>query len=358
MKQESEPGLFGIKHSNRDFTLPYSWGKNQFNSSFPAALLCYMGSKQIQPVYLTLNKDLTIQHSKITAEKLLGLPYNSENVFFSFEESFSPYSDLVIGQLARADLVTRDISTKNKDCLVALEIKLTALPDNSTCELDNENDFGCEIVVRPDTIVYIALAIANIYANKINSLQELISPICSNIREWEDAENIRPHMSKIIEAIDNILKINLSKQAPLMLQPIWKTQGKKSILAENCFDVFVWSDFGITRLFIDQSRNKSGNFTRQERSVVWLIKMLYDFANIGKINPARVTSQLSYNTRNDKAFAASGKITNLYMASNELTNPRIIKHAVKEIILGGGQNYLSPERRLDAIILNSPNLFD
>lgn len=358
MKENCRPGLFGIKHSNRDFTLPYSWGKNQFNSSFPAALVCYMGEQQIRPIYLTVNKDLSIQHSKITVEKLLGLPHNSNNLFFSFEESFSPYSDLVIGQLARADLVTRDISTKNKNSLVALEIKLTALPDNSTCDLVDESSFGCEIVVRPDTIVYIAFAIARIYANKINSLRTLIAPVCSKIIEWEDSENVRPHMSSIIEAIDNILKENLSKQVPLLLQPIWKTQGKKSILADNCFDVFIWSDFGITRLFIDQSKNKTGNFTRQERAVVWLIKMLNDFGNKGKINPAQVTSQLAYNTRNDKAFAVNGKITNPYMASDELTTPRIMKQAVKEIILGGGQNYLSPERRLDAIILNSPNLFD
>ena len=30
---------------------------------------------------------------------------------------------------------------------------------------------------------------------------------------------------------------------------------------------------------------------------------------------------------------------------------------IKNIILGGGQNLLSPERRFDAIIVNSPDLF-
>jgi HindVP restriction endonuclease len=41
-----------------------------------------------------------------------------------------------------------------------------------------------------------------------------------------------------------------------------------------------------------------------------------------------------------------------------LTIPRVNKNAIKEIILGGGQSYLSPERRLDAAILNTPGLFD
>ncbi len=51
-------------------------------------------------------------------------------------------------------------------------------------------------------------------------------------------------------------------------------------------------------------------------------------------------------------------ITNTYMSCPELTTPRIHKDAIKEIILGGGQNFLSPERRLDAAILNTPGLFD
>ena len=45
------------------------------------------------------------------------------------------------------------------------------------------------------------------------------------------------------------------------------------------------------------------------------------------------------------------------MTCAELTKPRIRKDEIKKIILGGGQNLLSPERRFDAIIYNSPDLF-
>jgi hypothetical protein len=45
------------------------------------------------------------------------------------------------------------------------------------------------------------------------------------------------------------------------------------------------------------------------------------------------------------------------MSCPELTKPRINKAAIKDIILGGGENLLSPERRFDAIIYNSPELF-
>ena len=56
-------------------------------------------------------------------------------------------------------------------------------------------------------------------------------------------------------------------------------------------------------------------------------------------------------TRNDKAFASVGNVTNPYMSCDRLTLPRIRKDEIKNIILGGGQNLLSPERRFDVIIL-------
>ncbi len=40
------PRLFGIVRSNRDYSLKDTWGKIQFNSSFPAALACYLYSKE------------------------------------------------------------------------------------------------------------------------------------------------------------------------------------------------------------------------------------------------------------------------------------------------------------------------
>ncbi len=85
--------------------------------------------------------------------------------------------------------------------------------------------------------------------------------------------------------------------------------------------------------------------------------MLYDFSLTGQIDHKAIIDELSYNTKNDKAFAVSGNITHQFMASNELTAPRILRGDIKNIILGGGQDMLSPERRFDAIIYNSPDLF-
>ena len=86
--------------------------------------------------------------------------------------------------------------------------------------------------------------------------------------------------------------------------------------------------------------------------------MLSDYGECGTFNHEAIIDELSYNTKNDKAFASSGVITNKYMNSPSLIKPRVSKGEIKEIILSGGQQMLQPERRFDAIIYNSPDIFD
>ena len=85
--------------------------------------------------------------------------------------------------------------------------------------------------------------------------------------------------------------------------------------------------------------------------------MLSDIKDDKKFNHKRIIDTLSYNTKNDKAFASSGKVTNKYMTCQRLIKPALNESEIKHIILGGGQNLLSPERRFDAILFNSPDLF-
>jgi len=351
------PGLFGVTHSNRDFTQADTWGKNQFNSSFPAGLTNFLASKNLDNVYICLDKDLKVSHQKISAEELYGIDPNSDDLFFSFESPFTPYQQLVIGSLPRVDLVTQLRS--NGQCLKPIEVKLTALPDNSTCHLSEEY-YGCEIVIRPDTIVYLACSIAVNFKDKQKELSQLIGSKFDSITDWTDGSSVWTHITEMISTIDKIILSVLDKQYPILLQPIWKTNGKSPKLTDNCLDVFVWSNFAFTQLFLDVARGElsaNNRITRQIRTIIWLFKMLYDFSKQGQIKHHKVIDELSYNTKNDKAFAVSGRITHRYMASEELTKPRIEKKDIRKIILGGGQNLLSPERRFDAIIFNSPELF-
>jgi len=353
-----KPGLFGIKHSNRDFTAKGSWGKNQFNSSFPAALTAFIHSKGMDCKYLVLSDKLKVKHSFLNVEQFFGQSPTSDDLFYAFETQYSPYQQLVVGTLPRVDLVTQ--SRKTGNCLAPIEIKLTALPDNTTCNLE-ESKYGSEIVIRPDTIVYLACSIASEFSKNRNTLRKIFGKKYSKIKDWTEGVNVQAFLPQMIKDINSICSSMEDKQNPLILQPIWKTLGKSPRLAENCLDVFVWSDLAFTRLFVDATNSEIAKgktkISRQSRTVIWLFKMLYDFAINGQINHELVIDSLSYNTKNDKAFALSGKVTHRYMKSKELTTPRIDKQNIKNIILGGGHNMLSPERRFDAIIFNSPELF-
>jgi hypothetical protein len=346
-----KPGLYGVTYSNRDFTQAETWGKNQFNSSFPAGLTNFLAQKSLDNIYLYLDKELKVKHGKISTKELYGISPESDDIFFSFESPYSLYQQLVIGSLPRVDLVTQ-LKT-NGQCLRPIEVKLTALPDNSTCHLSEEY-YGCEIVIRPDTIVYLACSIALNFKDNKKKLASLIGNKFDKIVDWTNGVSVWSYITDMISAIDKIVLSAIDKQEPLLMQPIWKTNGKSPKLADNCLDAFA-------QLFVDVARGElsegANRITRQVRTIIWLFKMLYDFSKQGQLNHHRIIDELSYNTKNDKAFAVSGRITYRYMACPELTKPRIEKKDIKKIILGGGQNLLSPERRFDAIIYNSPELF-
>ncbi len=359
MKSPStKPGLFGVNYSNRDFSLNDTWGKNQFNSSFPAGLANYLSSKKINNVYLTLNDKMKVVHDSISTEALYGIDYNSDDLFFSFESQFTPYQQLIVGTLPRVDLVTQLRS--NGQCLKPIEVKLTALPDNSTFHLE-DHLFGCELVIRPDTIVYLACSIVSNFKNEPEKLKNILGNKFNSITDWTDGSEVWNYISDMISAIDRVILSVLPKQEPILMQPIWKTNGKSPKLADSCLDMFIWSNFAFTQLFVDVARGEliegSNRITRQVRTIIWLFKMLFDFAENSQINHHKIIDELSFNTKNDKAFAVSGRVTHKYMSCKELTSPRISKEEIKNIILGGGQNMLSPERRFDAIIFNSPELF-
>lgn len=289
---------------------------------------------------------------EISIKKAFGIDPLNSNTYFAFESTYTPFQKYVVGTLPRTDLVIQNHRTG--ECLSGLEVKLTALPDNTTCEL-SDRKYGSEIVVRPDTIVYLACSIARGLGNRLNS--HIGQPM--KVKDWTDPSLALTVVDKIVATIRK-LSLELEKnQTAFLLQPIWKTLGKSPQLSNNCLDVFIWSDAGFMS-FISEIASQDTNankITRQTRTAIWLYKMLLDISQHNKFNHSRIIDELSYNTKNDKAFASAGNVTNKYMACPRLENPAITKNELKNIILNGGQQLLSPERRFDAIIYNSPELF-
>lgn len=346
------PRLFGLKNSNRDFSNRNSWGKNKFNSSFPAALGCYMFDINIDAKYIIMSKDFKTSIKNKSMEEIYNINPLSKEIFFAFESQYTPFQRFYIGSLPRVDLVIQS----NGNCCAGLEIKLTALPDQATYKL-TEDKYACEIVVRPDTIVYLACSILNIYSNNLDELYEILSSATVNISDWSHGANLIDNVPSMNLAIKRLVELHFNEQTPFLMQPIWKTDGKSPKLSENCLDMFVWSNLGLLGLFIPQNEIPINSISRFTRCMIWLYKMLLDGAENGRFDGEQIIDSLSYNTKNDKAFAANGLITHKIISCNELKKPRIKKDEIKNIILGGGQNFLSPERRFDAIVCNTPDLF-
>ena len=71
--------------------------------------------------------------SQISINNVFGINANDSDTYFAFESQHTPYQKFVVGALPRTDLVIQRESTG--ECLAGLEVKLTALPDNTTCDL-------------------------------------------------------------------------------------------------------------------------------------------------------------------------------------------------------------------------------
>lgn len=359
--KSTQPGLFGQTNNNssRDYSQEYYWGKNQFNSSFPASLVAFMSYKGIKPVYLCTDANNNVIHSYISGAELFRIDPLSKNAFYNFEASFPAYDKFYTGEREKIDLVMLNTATPTDTPLIGLEIKLTALPDSTTKNLP-EDKYSCEIVVRPPTINFIACSICNNFKTikEKDRLRAMLN-IVPRINHWEEPEEVLPHYGKILEAVLHISTYLQNKQTPLIVQPIWKTKGGKSILSDDCLDVFVWSNLAVIQMCNRKDSASNRRITRPMRTIIWLYLMLLEYSGIyGQFDYRRIVRLHSYNIANDKAYALNGTQTYEILKCEELAHPRISKFEIKNIILGGGQNLLSPERRFDAVIVNSPDLFE
>lgn len=349
------PGLFGQKHSSRDYSKTYYWGKNQFNSSFPASLVAYMYSKDMPLIYLRTNDQNRLDKGSITGAELFGIDPLSDDAYYNYEAGYSLFEKYYSGIREKIDLVMVD--RRSGQSLCGLEVKLTALPDSTTGRLTDDR-YGCEIVVRPPTVCFLACSICNTFDSpeKRNILKSYLDTV-PQINHWDEISAVAPHYSEIRDAVVSVAKSMCRYQKPLIVQPVWKTDERLMSLADNCLDTFVWSDLAVLKLCCDTSDDTRRGINRFQRTVIWIYRMLFDYSIYGSFDYVRIIKHHAYNYANDKAFAISGLRSHPYMTCDELTRPRVTKSEIKNIILGGGQNLLSPERRFDSMIVNSPELF-
>ena len=357
MPNSTQPSLFGISRSNRNFSDPYYWGKNQFNSAFPVALACYMRSLGTSLNYVKFKDVMHTEVGELDVSEFFGCSEANDKLHFSFETRFDHFRSFVHDELPAIDLVVGTGDPVRQ--IRPIEVKLTTLPDNTT-EACTEDRYGAELVIRSATTRYMALSMAHAVDAYRGRVQEIFEPVFARVRNWDSKAEMAPLLGKAVASLELFLTEFRHLQSPLLMQPIWKTVGKSPVLAENCLDIFVWSDFALTHLFLDSARNPRDiqSISRYGRAALRLTRFLYERSKSDKVFQAPIYDGMTFDTQNDKEFAIAGTRSRELMACPRLVRPVIAKDEIKNIILGGGQKFLSPERRFDAILYFSADLFE
>jgi hypothetical protein len=338
-------GLNGEENTNRK---PNEyWGKNQFNSSFPAALCLWMESNHSTFVYATYSNGEHFLNEQ-TFDVLWGQA--GESSHFLFEDSFTPYSRYTISPPGRVDLVTKNVLGQYSR---ALEVKLTVIPDNTTCDLP-EDEWGFELVIRPNSIKHAILGLYNSTEGNtkvMDVIREATSQLCLTIN-WNSASDVQRRFGEIHDAAKKIREVLTPFQSPLILNAIWKTLGQSPIIAKDAFDVFVWSNLALCSIAIDQSvgRLERQALTRQQRTVARFVRSFNELCTQRRANLESIFTEMAYELQTDKEFALSGRDTHQIFRHERLRRPSVGVDALRQIILDDGQKELRPERRLDASI--------
>jgi hypothetical protein len=297
-------------------------------------------------VYISLSPDFEIVNSEISFDNVFRTTLPNKDLNFCFESKFEPYQAFSREDIGGIDLVVKDTQDK---FLTPLEIKLTVLPDDGTSKL-KETEWGSELVIRPATTKYAALGMVQSIQDRLEEVREIFEPVCSDIQHWSNKHEIANKIPSLVEALNIFEKKFIKIQKPLLLQPIWKTKGKSPALDDNAFDIFVWSDFALSRLFIESAQGNPTNISRATRSTARLARILYEISTQRKTNIYQIYTEMAFEHQTDKEFAMSGRITRNYMKSSRRLKPAMKKDILSDIILGGGEKLLSPERRFDQTI--------
>ena len=353
----AESYLYGLEHASHDFTEEKSFGKNIFTNAFPISLAIYMSCKRnIDPNYIAAGLDAhgnpEIRHTLRPLEDIVGAPI--DQAFWAFEDSFAGYDIFATEEVNRSDLVVRNLKTDEETR--AFEVKLVAAPTSGTAKKPREMQ-SCEIVVRPPTIEQMCFSIASSYG--IDRRHEIGDMIAAQLEhpmdyQWTDEVYMLDKLPQVLSAAEEIISEGIDSQTPFVLNALWRTKGTSTVFDDECFDVFFWSDLAFLQLFTKATRKAlnsgASKIGRPARSVIWLVKSLFDYAAQGTVTFEKTHSLITYGGQTDKAGAFSGSSVLSLIGCENFYHPRIRSEEYRNIITPDGVELLSPERRLDGFI--------
>lgn len=350
--------LYGLEHATHNFSEERSFGKNIFTNALPISLAMYLSDEmELEPGWVkAINSDnrLGIEHQTKPLSEIIGVA--PEDAYWCFEEGFDGYNRYATGQVNNSDIVVKNRHTGKETS--AFEVKLTVVPTSNTAHKAREEQ-SCEIVIRPPSIEQLCFSIAAGYGpNRRHDIGDIIA---KHLRfpmdyEWTNESYMLDRLQFIVEAAEDIALSNIDNQRPFMLDAIWRTIGKSPALDEEAFDVFFWSDLAFLQFFTKstktQIKNHEGRIGRPARSTIWLIKALWDYATQGKVTFERAHSAITFGGQTDKAGAFTGAVSLEMVKCPRFVHPRIGREKYLDIVKPEGIRFLSPERRLDGVLVS------
>ncbi len=306
-----------------------------------------MLDKKMEAVYVHLENEegqLRVMADKIPLHRVFCCGDKSPGELdFHFESSYSPYQQYSFDKIDNIDLVVKDLEGK---FLSPLEVKLTVLPTDGTSTLPEEQ-WGCELVIRSATTSYCALGMYDAVREHRHDIRNIFEEASASIQMWDNDYEMCHKTPHLTSCIDTFQRRFLEYQKPLLMQTLWKTKGKSPELADNAFDIVIWSDYAFTRLFVDKAYHPAKKMSRPMRATARLARCLWELSKSGKIRLADIYRQMAFDNQTDKEFAINGTLWRKYVASDRITSPILPKSIVNDIIAPAAIQKLSPERRFD-----------
>jgi len=291
-----------------------------------------MRDQGLSAVYLTLRDDLTVRAEELPISDLFNTDRPNDQLRFDFETRYEPYQPYALDDIGGIDLVVKH-QGDNTDARWRrpLEVKLTVVPDNTTCDRA-EVDWSPELVIRPPSTKYCALGLYDACRLRRAEIRDIFQDVCGNFQLWNSLHEVRDKRADLIAALNGFQRQFRDAQRPFLIQPIWKTEGKSPSLSANAFDLFVWSDFALCRTFIDKSTGGVADVDRYMRASARLARVLYVLSTQERANLTTIYTEMAYGLQTDKEFSLPGQATRAYLNTPRRVTPILPKEVVASIV--------------------------
>lgn len=340
MAETSE--FYGIRNSNLRSGELFS--REMFPRSLTIALANYMGDRRIPLNYISADRSGGCRISGMEAQEMYGRsPQEMVDARFDFGSCFEPWQELVKG-VPEQEFVLRDCRGAPVCCL---DLKTSVVPDASTKDLPPDFQ-GPEMTLKTESLEGIALSIAQSLSGRSErALEILVDGIPEDV-DWSDWDRVSGCVNTVICNLDLLESEFSDLQRPRMLQAVWRTETDGPFMTDNAMDAFVWSDFALTRLFLDGNRQFSDRrATRPLRSAVRLHLMLVSILSGERPSLGAIVDETDYGLGGRKEFMVNGKATNRVMYCDRLVDPAVSALDSTFLLSSGSERMIMPERSLE-----------